>query len=107
MERVMNVFSTLPFSSLAGSAHPGNDRIMHDNDYGHMMDWWQGGGVGWAMWIILALLVGITVYLVIYVSREKQGGKPSSETPLEILKKRYARGEISKEEFNEIKDDLN
>ncbi len=28
------------------------------------------------------------------------------ETPLEILKKRYARGEISKEEYEQMKRDL-
>jgi putative membrane protein len=30
----------------------------------------------------------------------------SPDTPLEIVKKRYAKGDISKEEFDEIKRDL-
>jgi putative membrane protein len=29
-----------------------------------------------------------------------------SETPIEILKKRYAKGEITKEEFDQMKNDI-
>jgi putative membrane protein len=34
------------------------------------------------------------------------GEHKDAETPLDILKKRYARGEIGKEEFEEMKKDL-
>ncbi|MEB2787191.1 SHOCT domain-containing protein [Algoriphagus persicinus] len=34
------------------------------------------------------------------------GQKTKKETPLDLLKKRYARGEISKEEYNSIREKL-
>ena len=48
-------------------------------------------------WIILIFLV---------ISLVKKGDSRQSETAEEILKKRYARGEISKEEFERMKRDL-
>ncbi|MFQ5946481.1 MAG: SHOCT domain-containing protein [Anaerolineae bacterium] len=38
--------------------------------------------------------------------RERRESEGESETPLEILRKRYAKGEITREEFDEMKRDL-
>lgn len=46
------------------------------------------------------------VLIVIVISLVKKNGPAGKETPEEILKKRYARGEISKEEFERMKKDL-
>jgi putative membrane protein len=35
----------------------------------------------------------------------ESGGQPN-ETPLDILKKRYAKGDITKEEFESLKKDI-
>jgi putative membrane protein len=51
------------------------------------------------------LAVGIVV-LVRLLRREPSAGGPPAETALDILKKRYARGEIGKEEFEQKKRDI-
>jgi putative membrane protein len=53
------------------------------------------------MWVAILVLIGILIYLAL--RRPGAAGPPDRdvETPLSILQKRYARGEISKEEFEE------
>ena len=78
---------------------------------GGMMGW--GYGMSWlshifmaAFWI--AILVGI-IFLIrwLIVSARPGSSKGGREdSALEILKRRYARGEIDKEEFEEKKRDL-
>lgn len=66
-----------------------------------------GGYGGMFMWLILIALIGVIVYFVL--ERDRKTGTalgPASDTPLEILKKRYARGEITKEEFDRMKNEL-
>ncbi len=53
----------------------------------------------------IAVIVAI-VYLVKYLSRTSAGRHGLGETPIDILKKRYARGEITKDEFDRMKQDL-
>ncbi len=72
-----------------------------------MMD---GYGMSYGIWGILGLifliLVIIGLVLLIKYLWESGGAKREQESALEILKKRYARGDISKEEFEEKKKDL-
>jgi uncharacterized membrane protein len=42
----------------------------------------------------------------VYLNPGKREGEPPSDTALGVLKKRYAKGEISKQEFEERKRDL-
>lgn len=58
------------------------------------------------LWIaVIAGLVFIVGSLVKWMISKSQTDK-RSESPLEILQRRYAAGEITKEEFNERKIDL-
>ncbi len=76
-----------------------------------MMGW--GYGMGWFGMILMglfwiAIIVGI-IFLIrwLFVSAGTKSYRPDSEdSPLEILKKRYAGGEINKEEFEQKKKDL-
>lgn len=64
-------------------------------DMGYMMGY---GGFGmFSMLIFMLAFIGILLYLL-NISR----GHSKEEDPIHIIKKRYARGEISKEEMNEM-----
>jgi putative membrane protein len=74
---------------------------------------WHGGM--WIFPIIMIVVMLVAAYLFFGRGgfrsmcspggRHHQGGEPQ-DPPLEILKKRYASGEISREEFEEMKKDL-
>jgi putative membrane protein len=73
-----------------------------------MMNW--GFGMWWfmpfimiAFWIVV--IVGM-ISLIRWLARSDRGGEIKSETALDILKKRYAKGEISKEDFERMKKDI-
>jgi putative membrane protein len=76
-----------------------------------MMDEWGsgysgGGGAGGAlmMGLFWVLVIAGIVVLVIYVSKKNQPEKGTSV--LDILKARYAKGEIDKAEFDQKRKDL-
>lgn len=73
-----------------------------------MMGWGYGMGVlGGLMMLVFWVLVIIgLVYLIRWLARSSGHGEKREETALDLLKKRYASGEISKQEFEEKKKDL-
>ena len=72
------------------------------------------GLMGWDMgiWMVFNLIFWILViagivFLVVWVGQRAVGaGSRAEESAIEILKKRYARGEISKAEYEEKKRDI-
>lgn len=77
--------------------------MMHNS----MMD----GGMG--IWMVfnmifwLLIIIGVVFLIFWTVNKVKRAEqKPEEESALDILKKRYASGEIDKEEFEEKKKNL-
>lgn len=81
-------------------------QMMMGTGLGNMMGGWNGFGIlGWMpmllFWVLLILgVVALIRYLM------KSSDNRGSKTPLDILKERYAKGEIDKKEFEGKKKDL-
>ena len=79
-----------------------------------MWNGYEGWGWGWGFgllhmlgfWILLIVAVMLIVRWLGGVPGRSESGHEVRETALDILKKRYAKGEINKEEFESKKRDL-
>jgi|TARA_R110000851_G_scaffold90139_1_gene196659 putative membrane protein len=79
-----------------------------------------GWGGWWVFPVAMPLVMIFLLVIVLYIVFGRGGSRPSwwnssqgpsnrnenSESAMEILKKRYAKGEITREEFEQIKNDL-
>jgi putative membrane protein len=71
------------------------------NGYGYGMGGWFGMGLWWILLVVLVVVFGAWVF--------KRTGDSSSaprESARDILDKRYARGEIGRDEYEQKKRDL-
>lgn len=72
--------------------------MFHDFMFGGM--WF-----GWFFWLVI--LIVIIWVIVNQLNKGKQDSQLSqSESALDILKKRYAKGELTKEQFEQMKKDI-
>jgi len=84
----------------------------YGSGYGGMMGPWMMGGYGifGAMLglLFLVLVVGGAAWLVVALARGSGSGasSPRGDAPLDILKRRYAGGEITKEQYDDMKRQL-
>lgn len=72
--------------------------------YGYGPGWgWMIGG--WFMMLVFWALVIIGIVALVRYLNDRSGLAPrrEPEAPLEILRRRYAAGEITKEQFDEMK----
>ena len=78
-----------------------------------MYGWGSGAGYGmgiWMLisWIIMAVVIIFALYGLIAIIRKSETGHymHKSSEPMEYLKARLAKGEISHEEYQKIKEEL-
>ncbi len=69
----------------------------------HMRYFWGGG---FFMWIGTIIVLALLVFFGIRLFKMKGFDLGRKESPLDILKARYARGELTKEQFDAMKKDL-
>lgn len=76
--------------------------------WGHMSNYgWGGMGMGFGMLLFWGLLI-VGIVMLVNCSRGSGtcGKREPEKSALDILKERYARGEIEREEFEQKKRDL-
>jgi putative membrane protein len=79
---------------------------MHNDAPEHMGGWYLYSVAGWFLWLIIIVIVGLIIYLFIKTTKFARSSDEYVETPLDLLKKRYVRGEITKEQYDEMKKDI-
>ncbi len=75
---------------------------------------WGGFGfspIGWVMMLLFwGLILGGGALLLIWLFRQGQpagvGPGPATRSPVDILRERYARGEITREQFEQMRRDI-
>ncbi|MBI2831451.1 MAG: SHOCT domain-containing protein [Chloroflexi bacterium] len=68
------------------------------------MGWW--GLAGAVLTVIFWIAI---IWLIVWGVKRFSGGRPGGgreRTPLDIAKERYAKGEITREQFEQLKKDL-
>ena len=79
------------------------------------MMWWEWGDWGWGMGLMIFLtvifwggIIALVVWGITRITRGNRtgGGTGENRSPLDIARERYAKGEITKEQFDQLKKDL-
>ena len=83
----------------------GNPWMMNNGYYGGM------GGFGFLGFLFMilwwAFIIALVIAAIKWLTRGSRGSRSTGEkSPMEILKERYARGEITKDEYQEIRKEL-
>ncbi len=77
-------------------------------DYRMMNGYGYDPGFGWVMMAFWGVVFVIVILVVLRLTRgyERHGMHPHRHDAIDIAKERYAKGEIDKEQFEQLKKDL-
>jgi putative membrane protein len=74
------------------------------------MMWFYNGGMGWWMVFGVVLMIlfwgGLIAFAIWGIRRLTRHDSSGKGDPIDIAKERYARGEITKQQYEQIKKDL-
>jgi putative membrane protein len=112
---ISKIMRSAPF--LAAELLSTSPALAQPGRYGdwHMGQWMMGDwGVGWFgmifMLVFWALVIGGVILLIRWLAQSSAGrgrsGPNEGSKAVDILKERYARGEISRDQFESMKKDL-
>jgi len=86
--------------SLAGSG------MMNGEMMGGSMMWWMMAPWWFLGWALAIAVIAAIVFAVVWTVRRSNRSAQTRETPLEILKRRFAQGEITSDQFEAMKRQL-
>ena len=91
-------YGAMPIGMMNVMMNRGGNNMM--GYYGSPYGWW---GFGWFGMVMMILFWVVIIWLIVWAIKHFTTGK---ESPLDILEKRFARGEISKKEYSEMKREM-
>lgn len=77
----------------------------------HMWNWGFGGGIMMIfIWLIIIAVFTVVIVLVVNAAKQSPGRSQSLDSSpssaIETVKERYAKGEIDREEYKQLMEDL-
>ena len=105
MKKYLELFLMIMTGLLVSCTGGGYYGPQGPGEWGPMMHYGYGYG-GMFMGIIFLIAIGSLIYFVVQAQKTKGQTPTQNESHLDILKRRYAKGEIAKEEYERMKKDL-
>lgn len=63
-------------------------------------------GIGWFWWLLVILIFSLFIWIINRALITNKNRPPKNKSALSILEQRYAQGEISKDDYNKMKQEL-